>query len=133
MKASCQCGQLHAEVPGPSPAVVACHCIACQKRSGSPFGEAAYYPHDRVKVEGRASHFTRPTDAGGVFDQFFCPDCGTTVYMRGTKNPDMIGIPIGLFDEPHAMQPVRSVWEQHRHDWVEIATAVQHYPQGRTG
>lgn len=85
-----------------------------------------------MKVEGRAKKFTRATDAGGAFDQFFCPECGTTVYMRGTKNPDVTGIPIGLFDEDHTMQPVRSVWEQHRHDWVEIATAAQHYPQGRT-
>jgi hypothetical protein len=57
-------------------AVVACHCIACQKRSGSPFGEAAYYPHEQVKVCGEARKFTRATDAGSHFDQFFCPDCG---------------------------------------------------------
>ena len=112
-------------------AVVACHCLACQKRSGSPFGEAAYYPHDQVKVAGRSNQFTRPTDAGGTFDQFFCPDCGTTVYMRGTKNPDVTGIPIGLFDEPHSMHPVRSVWEQSRHAWVKIPTATRHYPQAR--
>jgi hypothetical protein len=131
MKASCQCGQLRVEVPGPTPAVVACHCLACQKRSGSPFGEAAYWPHDQVVIEGQYKQFTRPTDAGGSFDQFFCPDCGTTVFMRGTKNPDVTGVPIGLFDEPHGMQPVRSVWEEHRHPWVEITTAMQHFPRGR--
>jgi len=131
MKASCQCGQLSVEVPGPTIAVVACHCFACQKRSGSPFGEAAYYPHEQVRVEGEARHFTRTTDAGGTFDQFFCPACGTTVHMRGTKNPDVTGIPIGLFDQPHAMRPIRSVWEDRRHDWVEIPPAVQHFPRAR--
>ena len=133
MKASCHCGQLRAAVPGPTIAVVACHCLACQKRSGSPFGEAAYYPHDQVRVEGEARQFTRGTAAGGTFDQFFCPTCGTTVYMRGTKNPDVTGIPIGLFDEAHTMRPVRSVWEDRRHDWVEITTAVQHFPGARVG
>lgn len=133
MRASCQCGKLSAEVPGPTMAVVACHCLACQKRSGSPFGEAAYYPHEQVQVSGEARQFTRATDAGGHFDQFFCPDCGTTVYMRGTKNPDMTGIPIGLFDDEHTMRPVRSVWEDRRHDWVEIAPAVQHFPRARIG
>jgi hypothetical protein len=131
MKASCQCGQLNVKVPGPTIAVVVCHCLACQKRSGSPFGEAAYYPHDDVKIEGQAQLFSRSTDAGGTFEQFFCADCGTTVYMRGTKNPDVTGIPIGLFDDAHAMQPVRSVWEETRHEWVEIPTAVQHFPKGR--
>ncbi|MGR3715211.1 MAG: GFA family protein [Thermohalobaculum sp.] len=131
MRASCQCGQLRVEVPGPTVMVVACHCLACQKRSGSPFGVAAYWPHDQVRIEGVHRQFTRVTDAGGTFDQFFCPACGTTVFMRGTKNPDVTGVPIGLFDEPHGMVPIRSVWEQSRHGWVEIPTAVQHFPRGR--
>ena len=131
MKASCQCGQLSALLPGPTPAVVACHCTACQKRSGSPFGEAAYYPHGDITIQGEAKQFSRPTELGGSFDQFFCPDCGTTVYMRGSKNPDVTGIPIGLFDEHHAMQPVRSVWEVRKHGWVEIPTAMQHFERGR--
>lgn len=133
MRASCQCGELRVDVPGPTMAVVACHCLACQKRSGSPFGEAAYYPHDQVWISGEARQFTRATDAGGHFDHFFCTTCGTTVFMRGTKNPDVTGIPIGLFDDEHTMRPVRSVWEDRRHDWVEIAPAVQHFPRARTG
>lgn len=112
-------------------AVVACHCLACQKRSGSPFGEAAYWPHAEVLIEGEARQFDRPTDLGGLFSQFFCPDCGTTVYMRGTKNPTMTGVPIGLFDDAHSMKPIRSVWEETRHSWVEIPTAVQHFARAR--
>ena len=90
-------------------AVVACHCLACQKRSGSPFGGAAYWPHAEVLIEGEARQFDRPTDLGGLFTQFFFPDCGTTVYMRGTKNPTMTGVPIGLFGDAHSMKPIRSV------------------------
>lgn len=131
MKASCQCGQLRAEVPGPTQAVVSCHCLACQKRSGSPFGAAAYWPHAEVVITGSFRQFSRPTDLGGSFDHFFCPDCGSTVFMRGTKNPDVTGIPIGLFDDPHDMVPIRSVWEERRHPWVDIPTAVQHFPRGR--
>ncbi len=131
MKASCQCGQLVAEVPGPTMAVVACHCRGCQKRSGSPFGQAAYWPHEDVAIAGEAIQFDRPTDSGGTFSQFFCPRCGTTVYMRGTKNPTLTGVPIGLFDDPHMMQPIRSVWEESRHPWVEIPTAIQHFPRAR--
>lgn len=131
LRASCQCGQLSAVVPGPTIAVVACHCLACQKRSGSPFGEAAYYPHAQVEIKGESRQFTRPTALGGQFDHFFCVACGTTVYMRGTKNPDVTGIPIGLFDDTHQMRPIRSVWEDRRHDWVEIPTASQHFRQGR--
>ena len=131
MRASCQCGQLQVKVPGPTMAVVACHCVACQKRSGSPFGEAADYPHDQVKIEGETRQFSRSTNLGGTFDQFFCADCGTTVFMRGTKYPEVTGIPIGLFDDAHTKQPVRSVWEDRKHPWVEIPTAMQHFSRAR--
>jgi hypothetical protein len=131
LKASCQFGQLQVEVPGPTVAVVACHCLACQKRSGSPFGVAAFYPHAQVKITGEAKHFARATELGQPFDHFFCPECGTTVFMSGKKNPDVTGIPVGLFDDEHSMQPIRSVWEDRRHDWVNIPTAVKHYPRGR--
>lgn len=131
MKASCQCGQLTIDLPGPTIAVVACHCIACQRRTGSPFGLAAYYPHDQITVHGTATRYDRKTDLDGIFENYFCPTCGSTVYFRGTKNPDVTGIAIGAIVEPHEMIPIRSVWEKSRHSWVSISPALQHFDQGR--
>lgn len=131
MKATCQCGQLTVELPGPTVAVVACHCIACQRRTGSPFGVAAYYPHDQIRACGTATRFDRNTELDGVFENYFCPACGSTVYFKRTKNPDSTGIAIGAIIEPHEMAPIRSVWEQRRHPWVSISTAVQHFEKGR--
>ena len=53
-RAQCSCGQLSAEITGEPDAVVMCHCVACQRRSGSPFGVAAYDPVERVKLTGIA-------------------------------------------------------------------------------
>ena len=132
MIAQCQCGQLQVDVPGPSPAVVACHCIACQRRTGSPFGVAAYYPDAQVRVTGRSIRFDRATETGGVFENHFCPDCGATVFFRGAKNAGVTGVALGAFVDRHEMAPVRSVWEQSRHPWVTIPTAQQTFAQGRT-
>ncbi|VXC88085.1 GFA family protein [Sphingomonas sp. AX6] len=109
MKAQCQCGQLIVTMPGPTVAVVACHCIACQRRTGSPVGVAAYYPDSQVIVSGQSKRFERPTALGATLENFFCPDCGSTVYFRGSKNAGVTGIPIGAFVDPNAMVPIRSV------------------------
>ncbi len=129
--ARCQCGQLTVTGPGPSPAIVACHCIDCQRRSGSPFGVAVYYPTESLAVSGRSTEYSRATAAGGQFRTHFCPDCGSTVHMDGDKNPGMSGIPVGAFADPSFPPPIRSVWERYKHDWVSIASAVDHFPQGR--
>jgi hypothetical protein len=131
MKAECQCGQLSVQLPGPSPVVVACHCIACQRRSGSPFGVLAFYPVDQVFIEGEATRFERLTDEGNRFESFFCPNCGSTVYAKASKHSMMIGIALGAIADPAFSAPVRSVWEQSMHHWVSIPADMQHFQKGR--
>ena len=131
MKAECQCGQLSVQLPGPTTAVVACHCVACQRRSGSPFGVLAYYSADQVSIEGQAKRFERPTDEGNRFETFFCPNCGSTVYAKAGKHPTMIGVAVGAIADPDFQAPVRSVWEQSMHRWVSIPGEAQHFPKGR--
>jgi hypothetical protein len=132
MKAECQCGQLSVALPGPSAAVVACHCIDCQRRSGSPFGVLAYYPADQLVIAGEAKRFERPTATGGVFASFFCPACGSTVYAKAAKHPTLIGVAVGAIADPGFPAPVRSVWEQSMHPWAALAGDIQHFPQGRS-
>lgn len=131
MKAECQCGQLTVELPGYTAAVVACHCVACQRRSGSPFGVLAYYLADQLAIVGKAMRFERPTDEGNRFESFFCPNCGSTVYARAGKHPTMIGVAIGAIADPNFPAPVRSVWEQSMHKWVTLPNDIQHFPSGR--
>jgi hypothetical protein len=131
MRAQCQCGQLTVELPGPSPAVVACHCIACQRRSGSPFGVLAYYPEDLLTVAGEGKRFERATDEGSRFETVFCPECGSTVYARTAKHPSMIGVAVGAIADRTFPAPVRSVWEESMHHWVTVPGEVQHFAKGR--
>jgi hypothetical protein len=132
MDAKCQCGQLSVNLPGPSSSVVACHCSDCQRRSGSPFGVLAYYPDESVKITGEATRYERPTATGGTFETFFCPACGSTVYARAGKHPTLIGITVGAICDPTYPAPVRSVWEEGKHDWVVIPEPAQHFPRGRS-
>lgn len=131
MKAECQCGQLHVELPCAPTAVVACHCIACQRRSGSPFGVLAQYLTDQVSVSGDARRYERPTDEGNTFETFFCPDCGSTVYAKAGKHPTLTLVAVGAIADPAFPAPVRSVWEEAKHHWISIPGDVQHHWKGR--
>ena len=82
-------------------------------------------------MSGQSKRFERPTALGAMLENFFCPDCGSTVYFRGAKNAGVTGIPIGAFVDPHSMAPIRSVWERSRHAWVSVPTATQNFDQGR--
>lgn len=132
MLARCQCGSLTASIDDDAePTVVMCHCIDCQRRSGSQFGSIAYYPRDSVSFAGEAREFTRATDSGSTFTTGFCPQCGSTVYARSGRMPEIVGVTAGTIADPTFPQPVRSVYEQSRHHWIALPDTMSHHPRGR--
>ena len=134
MQASCQCGTLTAtNDDGAEPTVVACHCIDCQKRSGSPFGSMAYYLEASVSFGGEAREYARPTDSGGTYATGFCPTCGSTLYGRASRFPGIVGVTVGTISDPALPPPARSVYEQSRHHWLAMPESTDGFVRGRDG
>jgi hypothetical protein len=132
--ASCQCGNLTATIdPGAEPMVVACHCVDCQKRSGSPFGSMAYFAVGVVALSGEAREYSRPTDSGNTYTTGFCPTCGSTLYGKASRFPDIVGVTVGAIGDPALPPPARSVYEQSRHHWVAMPEATAGFVRGRDG
>src|SRR5579872_2677454 len=77
--ASCRCGRLRAHCMGEPVRVSVCHCLDCQKRSGSAFAAQARWPDAQVKMEGESKIWTRIADSGHLATYNFCPHCGSTV------------------------------------------------------
>jgi hypothetical protein len=62
--AHCCCGSLCAEVSGEPALVAACHCMECQRRTGSPFGVSTYFLKEHVRTEGPSKVYVRGSDSG---------------------------------------------------------------------
>jgi hypothetical protein len=128
--ARCSCGAVTLSLPEePSKIVVACHCIDCQRRTGAPFGVGAYYSADVVAISGTSKEFTHAAASGGKIHNYFCPQCGSTVYWKLSNLPALIGVAVGAMANPKYPAPVISVEEQTKHDWVHIDGAVEHFQQ----
>jgi hypothetical protein len=107
--------------------VSACHCLDCKKRSGSAFAVQARWPADQVKIEGRAKTWLHLADSGNRITFHFCPDCGSDVhYEIEGKFDDLIAIPLGAFEDPYFAAPAFSVWEDRKHNWVELSGEIEH-------
>ena len=128
--ARCLCGALALSLPGPSKLVVACHCIDCQRRTGAPFGVGAFYPAEAVTISGTPKEFARAADSGRMVRTYFCPNCGSTVFWKPDILPGLIGVAVGTMADPKHPAPVRSVFEQSKHAWVETNDpSMEHFPQ----
>jgi hypothetical protein len=131
--AHCCCGSLEAEVSGDPVVVSICHCEQCQRRTGSAFGVGAYYKADQVRTSGPHTVFIRDGQDGRTLTLHFCPTCGSTVYWTAEIRPGHIGVALGAFFDPNFPAPVRSVWEQSKHEWLAIGASLQHFPRNGTG
>jgi len=125
-RASCSCGQLKVETSGEPIRVSVCHCLACQQRTGSPFGAQARFERSAVRIEGRSSEYVRTADSGVKITFRFCPDCGSTMHFQMEGFPDVVGVPVGAFADPEFPPPRFSVYESRRHAWVDIPGSVEH-------
>ena len=103
-----------------------CHCLACQRRTGSAFGMQARFEPDRVRIVGRYADYVRISDAGEERTFHFCPDCGATVFYTTGDAPDVIAVPVGAFADPSFPPPTISVYESRRHPWLSVPEAMEH-------
>jgi hypothetical protein len=124
--ASCSCGQLSAVTSAEPVRVSVCHCLACQRRTGSVFGAQARFPAASVAITGPSKQFVRIGDGGGRAVFNFCPTCGATVYYTIEGREEHVAIPVGAFADPAFPGPAFSVYEERMHSWVHMPKDIEH-------
>jgi hypothetical protein len=126
-EAICSCGQLRVIALGDPVRISICHCLACQRRTGSSYGYQARFPLVQVTVSGESRAFVRLADEDGTARTFhFCPQCGSTVYYLNSDEPELIAVAVGTFADPAFPVPDFSVWEERKHPWVVSPPAAEH-------
>lgn len=125
--ASCSCGQLTATTSGDPVRISICHCLDCQRRTGSAFGEQARFRSSDVVIEGRSKTWVRTADSGNRITFHFCPSCGSTVFYWPDQEPDLTAIPVGAFADSTFPAPKVSVYESRRHSWVAVPDEMEHH------
>ena len=126
--ASCSCGQLTAKVTAEPVRVSICHCLACQRRTGSVFGQQARFRREHVSVSGVSSEYVRVGDEGSRIKFHFCPTCGATVYYEPEGLEEYLAVPVGAFADPGFPAPSVSVYESRMHSWVVPPPHAEHIP-----
>ena len=125
--ATCRCGQLQAVCRGEPVRVSVCHCLACQRRTGSAFAAQARWPEAQVTLTGVAKSWVRVADSGRRATYSFCPECGSTVAYELEGWPGLTAVPIGAFADPAFPPPRFSVYEHRKHPWtLVLGDEVEH-------
>src|SRR5437763_16565161 len=123
--AACSCEQLRLTLEGEPVRVSICHCLACQRRTGSVFGVQARFDAEQVTIEGRSRQYIRlrqwremrlPLLSGLRRDRVLRP--GDVAWNCGRPGGRIRGSFLPRADEVGL--------EERRHSWLRLPDDIEH-------
>lgn len=114
---SCECGNIKLSIAQKPSMMVQCHCLDCQKSTGTGHTSSAYFKELEVTVDGDAKGYTVVADSGSAMTRYFCPDCGSRLYGRNAGRPGLISVQVGCLEDHSWFTPQAVLYSSKRHDW----------------
>jgi hypothetical protein len=108
----CLCGAVRYRVKGDQYLSGICYCTRCQKRTGSAYGNGAYFEEKVVEItRGTLKTYEYHSDESHRWLRIeFCPTCGSTVTWTAEFLPGMRAITSGSLDDPNWLTFKRHYW-----------------------
>ena len=126
----CACGAVRYRLASEPMFVHCCHCLNCQRQTGSAFVVNLLIEADRVEpVSGEPLPVDVPRDDGSVQRIFRCPDCQVAVFSEYTRS-EVRFVRGGTLDDPTGITPDVHIYTRSKVDWVQLpagAPAFEEY------
>ena len=101
-----------------------CHCLNCQRQTGSAFVINLLIEADRVKLlAGEPQPVDVPRDDGSVQRIFRCPTCLVAVFSQYTR-PEIRFVRAGTLDDPSTVEPDVHIFTRSKVPWVTLPEAT---------
>ena len=121
----CQCGRVRYRIDGGPTRLVVCHCLMCQKQSGSAFGMSLMISRRAFRLTaGDLKTFDVTCDSGRIKTCAFCPECGSRIY---NQTAGRMSLKAGTLDDTSKLEPVAHYWTKRKQPWVTIPDGVETY------
>jgi len=120
MEGGCACGELRYRLGWPPLFVHCCHCLNCQRQSGSAFVINVLIESDRVESLVGAPERV-PVPRFGVKRQqiYRCPVCETAVWSTYTRK-NVLFVRAGTLDDPSAVEPDVHIFTRSKVPWLTL-------------
>src|SRR5258705_9367764 len=117
----CSCGAVTYRLMSDPMFVHCCHCLDCQRQTGSAFVLNAIIETDRIAVQsGTPEPVAMPTDSGRPHDIYRCPACRIAVWSDYGRRPALRFVRIGTLDTPSALAPDVHIFTRSKVPWLRL-------------
>jgi hypothetical protein len=124
MEGGCACGVVRYRLTSEPMFVHCCHCLNCQRQTGSAFVINLLIEADRVELlSGEPEPVDVPRDDGSTQRIHRCPDCQVAVYSEYGR-PEVRFVRGGTLDEPSSVAPDVHIFTRSKLPWVTLPEGV---------
>jgi hypothetical protein len=128
----CSCGAIRYRLASDPLFTHCCHCLNCQRQTGSAFVINLLIESDRVELlAGEPAPFAVPRDAAGKRKQkiFRCPTCLVAVFSQYTS-PHVRFVRGGTLDDPARVKPDVHIYTRSKVSWLTLPESVPAFKTG---
>jgi hypothetical protein len=120
VEGGCACGAVRYRLASEPLFVHCCHCLNCQRQTGSAFVVNLLIEADRVEVLGAEPDVVEaPRDDGTPQRIHRCPTCHVAVFSEYGR-PDVLFVRGGTLDEPRGIVPDVHIYTRSKVGWVTL-------------
>jgi hypothetical protein len=121
LEGGCSCGAVRYRLKDRPMFTNCCHCLDCQRQTGSAFVINAIIETDRIELIGEAPQPVRmATDSGRPHDIYRCAKCETAVWSDYGGRPWARFVRVGTLDDPTQIAPDAHIFARTKQPWVGL-------------
>jgi len=116
----CTCGAVRYRLASDPLFVHCCHCLNCQRQTGSAFVINLLIEADRVELlAGEPRPVDVPRDDGSKQRIYRCPTCQVAVFSEYGR-PEVWFVRAGTLDDPSGVTPDVHIYTRSKVSWVTL-------------
>lgn len=121
----CSCGEVRYRLTSEPMFVHCCHCLNCQRHTGTAFVINLLIEADRVELlKGAPLPITMPENGGSPNQIFRCPQCQVAVWSEYGGRSQVRFVRAGTLDDSSAVSPNVHIFTRSKLPWVELPESV---------
>jgi hypothetical protein len=98
-----------------------CHCLDCQRQTGSGFAINALIETDRIEILAATPEpVSMPTESGRPHDIYRCPTCKVAVWSDYGRRPAIRFVRVATLDDPHGIKPDVHIFTRSKVPWISL-------------
>jgi hypothetical protein len=132
LSGGCACGAIRYESDAVPTVMLNCHCSDCRKASGSGYAAIVIVQKFSLQLSGEARFHKLRGGSGSLIERGFCPDCGSPLFVRLERFPNVLGIQAGSLDDPALHNPSMDVYTDSAPEWDAMHPDTKKFPRGRS-